>query len=130
LVKKYRLPDGNHDKKSFMRKTYDNPFDCPVTRTVEYIGGRWKPIILFLLIEKPLRFGKLVMFIPAISKKILTQQLREMEEDGLVIRHVFREIPLRVEYELSETGRSLLPLMTAMKEWGKTVLPKGNYSSS
>jgi DNA-binding HxlR family transcriptional regulator len=83
-----------------------------------------------LLIEKPLRFGKLAMFIPAISKKILTQQLREMEEDGLVIRHVFKEIPLRVEYELSETGKSLLPLMTAMKEWGKTALPKGDYSRS
>ena len=107
-----------------MRKTYDNPFDCPVTRTVEYIGGRWKPIILFLLTDNPLRFGKLAMFMPAISKKILTQQLRELEEDGLVTRHVFKEIPLRVEYELSETGKSLLPLLSAMKEWGKTVLPK------
>jgi DNA-binding HxlR family transcriptional regulator len=113
-----------------MRKTYENPFDCPVTRTVEYIGGRWKPIIIFLLIEKPLRFGKLAMFMPAISKKILTQQLRELEEDGIVIRHVFKEVQLRVEYELSETGKSLLPLMMAMKEWGKTMLPKLNNAQS
>ncbi|HEY0610936.1 MAG TPA: helix-turn-helix domain-containing protein [Chitinophaga sp.] len=105
-----------------MRKTYNNPFNCPVTRTVEYIGGRWKPIIIFLLIDKPLRFGKLAMFMPTISKKILTQQLRELEKDELVIRHVFKEIPLRVEYELSERGKSLLPLMMAMKEWGNTML--------
>lgn len=105
-----------------MRKTYNNPFNCPVTRTVEYIGGRWKPIIIFLLIDKPLRFGKLAMFMPTISKKILTQQLRELEKDELVIRHVFKEIPLRVEYELSERGKSLLPLMRAMKEWGNTML--------
>jgi DNA-binding HxlR family transcriptional regulator len=111
-------------EKNTMRKTYDNPLNCPVIRTLEYIGGRWKPIIIFLLIDKPLRFGKLAMFMPTISKKILTQQLRELEEDGLVIRHVFREIPLRVEYELSETGKSLLPILMAMKEWGKTVLPK------
>lgn len=107
-----------------MRKTYDNPFNCPVTHTVEYIGGRWKPIIIFLLIDKPLRFGKLAMFMPTISKKMLTQQLRELEKDELVIRHVFKEIPLKVEYELSERGKSLLPLMMAMKEWGNTMLPK------
>lgn len=110
-----------YNGKTLMRKTYDNPFDCPVTRTVAYIEGRWKPIILFLLIDKPLRFGKLAMFMPSISKKILTQQLRELEEDGLVIRHAFKEIPLRVEYELSQTGRSFLPVMMAMKEWGKTA---------
>ena len=59
---------------------------------------------------------------PTISKKILTQQLRELEKDELVIRHVFKEIPLRVEYELSERGKSLLPLMRVMKEWGNTML--------
>ena len=108
-----------------MRKTYDNPFNCPVTRTLEYIGGRWKPIILFLLVDKPLRFGKLAMFMPTISKKILTQQLRELEKDGLIIRHAFKEIPLRVEYELSQSGHSLLPVMMAMKEWGgrQVVVP-------
>lgn len=102
-----------------MRKIQENPRNCPVTRTVGYIGGKWKPIILVSLMDGIIRFGKLTLFLPTISRKILTQQLRELEEDGLIIRHSYNEKPPRVEYELSERGKTLIPVLQAMYDWGK-----------
>jgi DNA-binding HxlR family transcriptional regulator len=102
-----------------MRKIHENPRNCPVTRTVDYIGGKWKPIILELLMDGTIRFGKLALFLPSISRKILTQQLRELEEDGLISRHSYPEKPPRVEYKLSEKGQTLVPVLQAMHEWGK-----------
>ena len=101
-----------------MRKCRNNPFYCAVVRTVHYIGGKWKPIILIRLIKGPVRFGKLTIQIPDISRKILTQQLRELEEDGLILRHEYQEKPPRVEYELSERGKTLIPVLKAMFDWG------------
>ena len=101
-----------------MRKVQENPMNCPVTRTVGFIGGKWKPIILGLLIEGPLRFGKLTVFLPTISRKMLSQELSELEKDGLVLRHSYMEKPPRVEHELSEKGKSMLPILYAMREWG------------
>ncbi|MBB6270553.1 DNA-binding HxlR family transcriptional regulator [Pedobacter cryoconitis] len=101
-----------------MRKYQNNPFNCAVVRTVNYIGGKWKPIILIRLLSGSVRFGKLTSQIPDISRKILTQQLKELEEDGLIIRNEYKEKPPRVEYELSERGKTLMPILKAMFDWG------------
>jgi len=96
-----------------------NPENCAVVRTVGYIGGKWKPIILIrLLTGGVVRFGKLTVQMPDISRKILSQQLKELEEDGLIIRHKYMEKPPRVEYELSERGKTLIPVLKAMYDWG------------
>lgn len=101
-----------------MRKIQLNPHNCAVVRTVGYIGGKWKPIILIRLINGPVRFGKLAMLMADISRKILTQQLKELEEDGLIIRQSYNEKPPRVEYELSNLGKTLIPVLKAMFDWG------------
>ena len=99
------------------RKIIKNPYKCPVTHAMNIIGGKWKSIIIYLLSKGSLRFGKLAMFIPSISRKVLTDQLREMEADGLIIREKFKEIPPRVEYSLTESGMALVPLFLAMADW-------------
>jgi len=104
-----------------MRKIQENPLNCPITRTVGYIGGKWKPIILVLLTDGRVRFGKITLSLPTISRKMLTQQLRELEDDGLVVRYSYTEKPPRVEYELSEKGKTLIPVLQAMYDWGQLV---------
>lgn len=91
---------------------------CPVTRCLKVIGGKWKPVILFCVDKGVNRFGAMRRAIPAVTKQMLTQQLRELEADGLLHREVFAEIPPRVEYSLTERGRSVLPVIRAMKDWG------------
>lgn len=92
--------------------------DCPVTRCLSLIGGKWKPVILFCICNDVNRFGALQRSVPAITKQMLTKQLRELEQDGVISRTVFAEVPPRVEYALTERGRSLLPVIGAMREWG------------
>jgi DNA-binding HxlR family transcriptional regulator len=102
-----------------MRKMMQNPENCAVVRTVGYIGGKWKPCILIrLLAGGQVRFGKLSVQMPDMSRKILSQQLKELEEDGLIIRQSYMEKPPRVEYELSERGKTLIPILKAMYDWG------------
>lgn len=91
---------------------------CPVTYCMSKIGGKWKPIILFLISKGANRFGLLMKGIEGISKQMLTRQLRELEEDGFLNRKIFAEIPPRVEYTITERGESLFPIIAAMKEWG------------
>lgn len=102
-------------------KLISNPYDCPVTRTMTFIGGKWKPIILYCLTKQTMRYGKLRMYIPAISSKVLTQELKELEQLGLIERRVFKELPPRVEYSLSIMGESLKPIMKVLCDWGKTT---------
>jgi DNA-binding HxlR family transcriptional regulator len=92
---------------------------CPMTATLEYIGGRWKCIILFYLTAGTRRFGEIAVRIPTISRKVLTQQLKEIENHGLIERKEYKEIPPRVEYSLTEFGKSLTPVFKAMSTWGK-----------
>lgn len=92
--------------------------DCPITVTLEFIGGRWKTVILFVLSNKTYRFGEVAARIPSISRKVLTQQLKELVEDGLVRREQFNEIPPRVEYTITDFGRSLNDVLKQMEEWG------------
>jgi DNA-binding HxlR family transcriptional regulator len=97
----------------------DGPFGCAVGATLSVIGGRWKPVIIFKLLQNDfLRFGALRKEIDGVTQRMLTQQLRELEGDQIVTRKVYAEVPPRVEYSLTPYGRSLEPIMLAMREWG------------
>ena len=101
------------------------PTQCPVTATLELIGGKWKTIILYSLTNGTRRFGEIAVRIPDISRKVLTEQLKELEADGLINREEFKEIPPRVEYSLTELGRSLSSVFNALEIWGaENVLAK------
>ena len=91
-----------------------NHNECPITRTLEIIGGKWKPIILHYLSEAPRRSGELGRLIPQASGKMLTQQLRELERERIIRRKVYRQVPPKVEYILTPLGESLRPIMAAM----------------
>ncbi len=93
--------------------------DCPVATTVQLIGNKWKLLILRNLLARPWRFNEMLRSIPGISQKVLTDNLRAMEKDGIIIRTVYPEVPPRVEYSLSELGNSMRPIIKAMEEWGK-----------
>ena len=94
---------------------------CPVETTLTLIGDKWKVLILRDLMPGTKRFGELKKSIGNVSQKVLTANLRQMERDGLVHREVFPEVPPRVEYSLTETGRTLQPIIEAMKDWGHAV---------
>jgi len=91
---------------------------CPVAATMSQIGGKWKPIIMYLIVHDVNRFGEMLRMIEGISKKMLTKHLRELEADGLINRKVYAEVPPRVEYSVSEKGKSIRPIIIAMREWG------------
>ena len=93
-------------------------FYCPVKLTTDIIGGKWKPLILFFLEGKTRRFGELQKLIPHMTKKMLTQHLRELERDGIVHRKVYAEVPPKVEYSLTKHGESLKPILKLMSAWG------------
>jgi len=93
--------------------------DCPVIETLALIGGRWKLIILHVLCKHTRRFGEINVRIPSISRKVLTEQLRELEADGLISRKQYKELPPRVEYALTDYGESLRPLLTYMSAWSR-----------
>lgn len=99
---------------------------CPVETTLSLIGDKWKVLILRDLIDGTKRFGELKKSISSISQKVLTQQLRNMEEDGLVERKVYAEVPPRVEYTLTELGLSLKPILDSMWIWGEEYKCKFN----
>lgn len=105
-------------------------FNCPVEATLSLIGGKYKAIILFHLINKTLRFNELQKFIPQATPKMLTQQLRELESDGLIVRTVYPVVPPKTEYSLSEFGESIIPIIDAMCSWGTnyidTLNPQNN----
>lgn len=92
---------------------------CPMSFTIEMIGGRWKTIILYQLRNEPLRFGQLKKILIFTTEKMLAQQLKQLELDGLVVRDAKEIIPPHVEYYLSEKGKTLLPVLEAMAEWGE-----------
>lgn len=99
---------------------------CPVETTLLLIGNKWKVLILRDLLDGTKRFGELKRSIGSVSQKVLTQQLRAMESDGLVHREVYAEVPPRVEYSLTELGESLKPILDAMLNWGMDYKEKRN----
>jgi len=98
-----------------------NHTECPAIETMALIGGRWKGTILHVLSKGARRFGEINVRIPAISRKVLTEQLRELETDGLVSRKQYKELPPRVEYTLTAFGKSLCPLLSYMAAWKRNV---------
>ncbi len=101
-----------------MNKKYSWKTGCDVEATLSVMGGRWKSAILCNLLIERQRFGELCRKIPNATQRMVTLQLRELEADGVIARHVYSEVPPRVEYELTEFGRSLEPVLAAMRDWG------------
>jgi DNA-binding HxlR family transcriptional regulator len=93
--------------------------DCPVLLTTSIIGGKWKPLVLFYLQSRTRRFSELNRLIPGSTKKMLTQQLRELQRDAIINRKVYAQVPPRVEYSLTRHGKSLRPILRLMSGWGK-----------
>lgn len=99
-------------------KTKDELPECPVATTVSLIGSKWKLLIMRNLLVRPWRFNELKNSLDGISQKVLTDSLRSMEDDGIITRTVYPEVPPRVEYALSELGESMRPIIKSMEEWG------------
>ena len=98
--------------------------DCPVATTVQLIGNKWKLLIIRNLLNRPWRFNELKKDLDGISQKVLTDSLRSMEEDGIITRTVYPEVPPREEYALSELGETMRPILASMEQWGT------NYKAS
>ncbi|MCH5184566.1 MAG: helix-turn-helix transcriptional regulator [Oscillospiraceae bacterium] len=94
--------------------------ECPVATTVQLIGNKWKLLIIRNLLVRPWRFNELQKNLDGISQKVLTDSLRSMEEDGIITRTVYAEVPPRVEYALSELGESMRPILDSMQAWGES----------
>jgi DNA-binding HxlR family transcriptional regulator len=106
-----------------MRKpVYTCEYGCPVEATVDVLGGKWKAVILYYLFRGPKRFNELRRLLPEVTQRMLTLQLRELELDGIVHREIFKQIPPRVEYSLTEFGASLGPIIVQMRDWGEAYM--------
>ena len=103
-------------------KSYSCSGGCPVEATLDLIGGKWKGVLLFHLMDGTQRFNALKRGLPAITQRMLTKQLRELESGGLVKRVVYAEVPPRVEYSLTPLGVSLKPIIVALRTWGTGYL--------
>jgi DNA-binding HxlR family transcriptional regulator len=103
---------------------------CPIQISLSVIGGKWKPVILWFLKDKPVRFSEIQRKIPGITQMMLTKQLRELVTDGMIERTVFPEVPPRVEYNITDDGRSVFPILVALNEWGNEYQKKkyGSWS--
>ncbi|MBC6407810.1 MAG: helix-turn-helix transcriptional regulator [Rhodobacteraceae bacterium] len=101
-----------------MARKYDWKTGCDVEATLSVIGGKWKPVLICRLLSGRKRFGELCRLAPNGTERMITLQLRELEADGIIKRTVHAEVPPRVEYEVTEYGRSLQPIIAAMQDWG------------
>ena len=106
------------------RKHINNPNHCPMVHAMNIIGNKWTSIIIYILSEKTLRFGELDFRINNISRKVLTEQLKELEIRGVILRVSHPESPPRVEYSLTEKGKQLIPILDQLCEWGKDIIVK------
>jgi DNA-binding HxlR family transcriptional regulator len=107
--------------KEHIFKIHGKTYHCAMDVTMDYIGGKWKTVVLWYLRNKTLRFGELKKQIPDITEKMLSLQLKSLENDGLITRKVYPEVPLRVEYSMTEFGKSLLPVLDAIAKWGRNL---------
>ena len=107
--------------KEYVFKLHDKTFHCALDITMNFIGGKWKTVVLWYLRNKTLRFGELKKQVPDITEKMLSIQLKALEEDGLVKREVFPEVPLKVEYSLTDFGKTLIPVIESIAKWGRSL---------
>ncbi|WP_019419007.1 winged helix-turn-helix transcriptional regulator [Paenibacillus sp. OSY-SE] len=112
---------SNEDNINF---SFLNKYSCQVEATVDVIAGKWKGVILYHLLDGKKRFNELKRLKPNITQRMLTLQLRELEADGIIHREVYREVPPKVEYSLTELGESLRPIILLMKEWATNNMEK------
>ncbi|GFZ76550.1 putative HTH-type transcriptional regulator YybR [Paenibacillus marchantiophytorum] len=103
---------------------------CPVEYTLDVIGGKWKGVLLYHLIGGTKRFNEFKRICPTITQRMLTLQLRELEEDGVVHREVYHQVPPKVEYSLTEFGQTLVPIILLMKEWGTSYKKQTECAST
>jgi len=116
----------NASKKNFI---FDEK-TCPVTATMKVLGGKWKPILInAIYFTSPARFGELKRNVVGITQSMLTQQLRELEDDGIISRKIYAEIPPKVEYTLTEFGLTLSPVIQTLAKWGEEYMLKKQNSS-
>lgn len=101
---------------------YDCSRGCPVEAALERIGGKWKGVALYHLLEGTKRYNELKRDVGNVSQRVLTKQLRELENDGLIVREVFPVVPPHVEYSLSEKGKTLKPVLLALRDWGESYV--------
>lgn len=111
--------NGSETRRARQRKA--GRTGCAVEVTLSVIGGVWKPVLLFHLLDGKLRFNAICRVTPSATARMVTLQLRELEADGIVKRTVFPEVPPKVEYELTELGRSLAPVLLSMRDWGEQL---------
>lgn len=105
-------------------------YNCSFELTLDIIGGKWKPIILYYIGEnKTIRYGELRRCIQSINERMLTRQLRELENDGLIHREVYREVPPKVEYSLTDMGQSIMQILYQLKDWGISYNEKMNIAT-
>lgn len=109
-------------KISVRKNRHFNPTNCAVTYCMNIIGGKWKPVIIHLIRNNTNRYSLMQKAMPEASKQTLTNQLRELEADGVIERMVFAETPPRVEYKMTDLGNTLLPIIDAMRTWGKDYI--------
>lgn len=102
-----------------MEENLKNRYNCPVEATIDVIGGKWKVIIIHHLLDGCKRFSQLQRLIPQVTQRMLTSQLRELERDGIVHREVYPQVPPKVEYSLTEQGKTLEPVLCIMHDWGE-----------
>ncbi len=99
-------------------------YSCSVEAALDVIGGKWKGVVLFHLLDKTLRFGELQRLIPNVTRRMLTLSLRELEADGLVHREVYKQVPPKVEYSLTPYGQTIAPIIISLRAWGDDYLQR------
>ena len=103
---------------------YQSQYVCAVEAAADILGGKWKTVIVYYLLQGPKRFNTLRRLLPEVTQRMLTRQLRELEQDGLVHREMYKEMPPKVEYSLTEFGTSLGPIITQMCDWGEYYMER------
>lgn len=102
--------------------SYDCSLGCPVEASLEVIGGKWKSVVLYHLLDGTKRFNEIRRLVPDVSQRMLTKQLRELESDNIVNRKVYAEVPPKVEYSVTEFGQTLTPIIISLQKWGQMYL--------
>jgi len=109
---------------------YGCPEGCPVEGTLDVIGGKWKGVILYHLLDEKKRFNQLRKLMPGVTQRVLTHQLRELEKDGIIHREVYPVVPPKVEYSMTEFGKTLEPIILLMEEWGENYKKRKKREAS